>query len=159
MYKCYSLTRFSRSVHAQLLPSACGLYNFTLSVPFDLFMYNSQIANTVSYSTVYWGLQEMSVEAAYTTKLLGQNKSKLGVIVLDNVQNYLLQWDACIGQENLMNVGIAGTFVSLNRVNLQVTDLEDKQACIRQNFWKDVRIWTLLGFINHEHIDSVVTLY
>ena len=122
-------------------------------------MHNSQIANTVSYSTVYQGLQEMSVEAAHTTKLLGQNKSKLGVIVLDNVQNYLLQWDTHIGQKNVMNVGVAETFVSLNGVDLQATDLEDKWAHIRQNLWKDMKIWTLLGFINHEHIDSVMTLH
>ncbi|KAG1768841.1 hypothetical protein EDD22DRAFT_212815 [Suillus occidentalis] len=41
---------FCHSTHAQALPMARGIHEFALSIPYDLFVYNSRIGTSPSYS-------------------------------------------------------------------------------------------------------------
>ena len=54
----------------------------------------------------------------------------MGIIRLDNVQNYLRLRDFRIGRENKMNIGIAATFTEIEGVNSSALDPDDRMRRI-----------------------------
>ncbi|KAG2116380.1 hypothetical protein DEU56DRAFT_919219 [Suillus clintonianus] len=124
---------FCHSTHAQALPMARGIHEFALSIPYDLFVYNSRIGTSPSYSAIYRALQMLSVREADETRLLGQHLTKRGVLVIDNVQNYLRQRDSRIGRSNTMNIGLAGTYIELEDIDILAFDMSAKSRLLDEN--------------------------
>jgi len=102
------------------------MYDFAMSASYDTFQYNCRIGQSVAWSTIYNLLKELSAQEANTTKECGRDITICGVIVLDNVQNYLLQQDFRIGRVHTMNIGIAATYVEVEGVDPKAHDLDDK---------------------------------
>jgi hypothetical protein len=84
------------------------LLYFAFSAPADLFAYSSRIGEMPAYSTISRALSGLSSHEAKVTLTQAQDPTSVPALQIDNVQNYLGQRDLRIGQENKMNVGIAG---------------------------------------------------
>ncbi len=74
-----------------------------------------------AFSTIIQILRDLSEQEAKATLIRGQDPSVVGIIRLDNVQNYLRLRDFRIGRENKMNIGIAATFTEIEGVNSFLT--------------------------------------
>ena len=83
-----------------------------------------------SYPTVLRAMRALSEHEAAITLAHGRNPNTIGIIRLDNVQNYLLQRDPAIGRENKMNIGIAATYyeVDCSELDQSVFDLSQQQG-------------------------------
>ncbi|KAH7918111.1 hypothetical protein BV22DRAFT_1108446 [Leucogyrophana mollusca] len=147
-----SSMNFSRNREAQLLPAAHGLYDFAMSVSFDVFAYNSRIGSTVAWSTVTRALQEMSRQESARVRECGQDLTNWGVIVTDNVQNYLLQPNVA------MKVGLAATYVELEDIDPKAYDFDDKQRQLTESMRSQLTVEQLYSFTNQNHLDTIMTL-
>ncbi|KIK31841.1 hypothetical protein CY34DRAFT_102669, partial [Suillus luteus UH-Slu-Lm8-n1] len=150
---------FCHSTHAQALPMARGIHEFALSIPYDLFVYNSRIGTSLSYSAIYRALQKLSVREAEETRLLGQHLTKRGVLVIDNVQNYLRQRDSRIGRSNTMNIGLAGTYIELEDIDVLAFDMSAKSRLLDENKRTTAKVEDFLDAIDQSHLDTVLTLH
>ncbi|KAG1745953.1 uncharacterized protein EDB91DRAFT_1268746 [Suillus paluster] len=119
--------------HATGSPKARRIHKIALSVPYDLFVYNSRIGQSSSYSAIYRALQMLCLREENQTRLLGQNLTKRGVLVIDNVQNYLRQCDSRICRSNVMNVGLAGTYIELEDIDVLAFDMTAKSRLLDEN--------------------------
>ncbi|KAH7920579.1 hypothetical protein BV22DRAFT_996910, partial [Leucogyrophana mollusca] len=153
-----SSMNFSRNNEAQLLPAARGIYDFAMSVSSEVFEYNSRIGSTVAWSTVRRALQEMSRQEEKRVRECGRELANWGVLVTDNVQNYLLQRDARIGRTNTMNVGLAATYVELEDIDPKAYDLDDKQRRLTESTRSKLTVEQLYEFIDQKHLDLVMSL-
>ncbi|KAH7905521.1 hypothetical protein BJ138DRAFT_1130454 [Hygrophoropsis aurantiaca] len=153
-----SSMNMSRNQRAQRLGMARGILDFASCVPYDAFVYNSRVASSVSYGAVYGGLQKLSQQEALVVREHGRDQTKGAVLVMDNVQNYLLQRDARIGRANTMNVGIAATYIELEDIDPKALDLQDKQERLNENKRKSLSVEQLLQFIDQRHLDTVFSL-
>ncbi|KII83902.1 hypothetical protein PLICRDRAFT_58707, partial [Plicaturopsis crispa FD-325 SS-3] len=88
----------------------------------------------------------------------GRDPTTVGIIRLDNVQNYLLQRDRRIGRENKLNIGIAATYFEAEGVDVEAFDLDDKRRCLADSPRKDLDVHKLLGLLDNEHIEMVGVL-
>jgi hypothetical protein len=70
----------SRDQRASLLPMARGIYDFAMSVSYDVFAYNSRIASTVAYSTVLDTLRELSKQEVKKLEMMGRDTTNWGVL-------------------------------------------------------------------------------
>ena len=145
--------------HANKLSVARAMYDFAMSTSYDNFQYNCRIGQSVAWSTIYNLLKQLSVQEANMTKERGRDLTNWGVIVLDNVQNYLLQQDLRIGRVHTMNIGIAATYVEVEGVDPKAHDLDDKLWRIRTSARKDLTTQDLLGFLDQTHLDTVFSLH
>ncbi|KAG1887445.1 uncharacterized protein F5891DRAFT_1199909 [Suillus fuscotomentosus] len=150
---------FCHSTHAQALPMARGIREFALSIPYDLFVYNSRIGTSPSYSAIYRALQMLSVREADETRLLGQHLTKRGVLVIDNIQNYLRQRDSRIGRSNMMNIGLAGTYIELEDIDVRAFDMSAKSRIFDENRQTTAKVEDFLDAIDKSHLDTVLTLH
>lgn len=150
-----SSLNFSRTNRANLFPTALGLLNFALSAPYDLFLHNSRLGTMPAYSTICKTLKGLAEHEAEVIKLHGEDPKSVGIIWLDNVQNYLLQRDERIGRENTLNIGIAATYVELPNCPPSAMDLEDKRRRLAENRRKDLSVEQLIGFVDMEHREVV----
>ena len=146
---------FSRSHLANLVPLARGLLYFSLSAPYDLYLYNSRIGATPAYSTVYRAMENLASDEAATLKAHGCNPVKFGIVILDNVQTYHLQRDSRIGRENTIKIGVAATYVELPDVDPAAFDLRDKLRRVAESRRKDLTVEDLLGLLDQQHIETV----
>ncbi|KAH9949518.1 hypothetical protein B0H21DRAFT_672644, partial [Amylocystis lapponica] len=149
---------FSCSNRANILPLARGLLYFSLSAPFDLFLYNSRIGATTAYTTVYRAMEALALHEAALLKAHGQDPRSFGVIWMDNVQNYLLQRDPRLGRENTLNIGIAATYVEAPYADPKAFDVEDKRRRLAEGRRKDLTVEDLIGFIDQNHREVVGSL-
>lgn len=111
-----------------------------------------------TYGTVLRAMRVLSEHEAAVTLAHGQNPNSVGVIRLDNVQNYLLQRNPGIGRENKLNIGLAATYYEVEDVDPAVFDLEDKRQRLAENKRKDLTVNQLLAFVDSQHIESVCVL-
>ena len=109
---------YSRNSHANKLAIIKGLFDFAHGVPFNVFACNSRVAYTVSYGAVQHCLEELSQQEARLIVERARDHTRAGVVVMDNVQNYLMQRDIRIGRTHTMNVGLAATYVELEGIHL-----------------------------------------
>ena len=121
---------FARNSRANILGLMKGLFDFAFGVPHDVFTYNCHVANTVSYQAVRRCLEGLSSQEAKL--VMEKGRSVNGVVVMDNVQNYLIQRDARIGRINTMNRGIQSWFL---RVVLESVLGSGFRFCCLQNQW------------------------
>jgi hypothetical protein len=128
---------FARNQQARLLQIAKGILFFALSAPADLFAYESRIGNIPSYSSIYNALRSLAFQEANTTREIGRDPSKWGILRLDNVQQYIRQRDLRIGRENTMNIGIAATYFETVGYPPMAPDIDDKRARLAENKRKD----------------------
>ncbi|KAF9232804.1 hypothetical protein BU15DRAFT_80791 [Melanogaster broomeanus] len=149
----------SRDGLARRLPMTKGMFYFAFGVPHDVFAYNCRVASTVSYGAVYRCLQELSEQEAKAVVEVGRDLSQGGVIVLDNVQNYLIQRDARIGRTNKMNVGIAAMYIELEGMPSSAFNLEDKLERLKNSKRCDLTVEQLIRYIDQPHIDDVMSLH
>lgn len=136
---------------------ARGIHEFALSIPYDLFVYNSRIGTSPSYSAIYRALQMLSVREADETRLLGEHLTKRGVLVIDNVQNYLRQRDSRIGRSNIMNIGLAGTYIELEDIDVRAFDMSAKSRILDENRQTTAKVEDFLDAIDKSHLDTVLT--
>ena len=153
-----STLNFSRSSHANLLPLATALLYIGSSASYDLFRYHARMGNMPMYSTVLRAMRILSEHEAAITLAHGQDPNSIGVIRLDNVQNYLLQCRPGIGRESKLNIGLAATYYEVEDVDPAVFDLEDKRHRLAEKKRKDLTVNQLLGFVDSQHIESVCVL-
>ncbi|KAH9931747.1 hypothetical protein B0H21DRAFT_813891 [Amylocystis lapponica] len=150
-----SSLNFSRSNRANLFPLAHGLLYFSLSAPFDLFHHNSRIGMMPAYNTIYKALEDLAAHEAMVVEALGRDDKRAGTIWCDNVQNYLRQRDARIGRENVLNIGIAATYVEAPECDLKALDVDDKRRRITENRRAGLSVEILLDWIDQEHRETV----
>ncbi|KII90822.1 hypothetical protein PLICRDRAFT_123648 [Plicaturopsis crispa FD-325 SS-3] len=150
-----SSLNFSRSSHANLLPSARGMLYFGSSAPVDLFRYNSRAGNMPAYTSVHRMLRELSLQEAKVTEAHGRDPNTVGIIRLDNVQNYLRQRDHRVGRQNKLNIGIAATYFEVEGIDPKVLDLDDKRRYLAKNLRKDLTVDKLLSLIDNDHLETI----
>ncbi|KAH7902758.1 hypothetical protein BJ138DRAFT_1021562, partial [Hygrophoropsis aurantiaca] len=68
-----SSMNMSRNQQAQRLGMARGILDFASCVPYDVFVYNSRVASSVSYGAVYRGLQKLSDQEALVVRAHGRD--------------------------------------------------------------------------------------
>ncbi|KIJ17495.1 hypothetical protein PAXINDRAFT_9449 [Paxillus involutus ATCC 200175] len=134
------------------------MYQFATLASYDTFAYSSRIARTTAYSTVLRTLRGLSEQEAEAVKELGCDVTKYGVLVTDNVQNYLLQQDARIGCINTMNTGLAATYIEVEDVDPKAFDLEDKRQRLANSRRSGLTVHELHRLIDHQHICDVMGL-
>ena len=110
------------------------------------------------YGTVLRAMRILSEQEAAVTLAHGQDPNSIGVIRLDNVQNYLLQRRPGIGRESKLNIGLAATYYEVEDVDPAVFDLEDKRQRLAEKKRKDLTVNQLLGFVDSQHIESICVL-
>ncbi len=150
-----STLNFTRSSRASLLPTTHGLLHFALSAPFDLFHVNSRLGLMPAYNSIRRDLEQLGAQAAEAVRTIGQDPTCVGVIWLDNVQNYLRLRDMRIGRENILITGVAATFVEAQDCDPKVLDLDDKRARILENRRQGLTVKQLIGFIDQKHRETV----
>lgn len=114
-----------------------------------------------SYSSIYRTLHSLADQEAEVTRLAGRDKTKWGILRLDNVQQYVKQRDMRIGRENAMRVGIAATYFEIP-TELYVkgaSDPGDKRERIAENKRKDLTAHQLLGWIDNQHLEKTLALH
>lgn len=146
---------FSRSSQANLLPLATGLIFFGSSVNFDVFRHHSHIGNVPAYSTILRAMRVLSDREGEDTLAHGLDPSTIGVIRLDNVQNYHRQRDPGIGRENRLNIGLAATYFEVEDVNISAFDLDNKRERISEGHRKTLTAEKLAGYIDSGHLETV----
>ncbi|KAF8193655.1 hypothetical protein BJ912DRAFT_1091531 [Pholiota molesta] len=151
---------YSRSSHAKLLPLATALVYFGSKAPFDLFRYRSRIGDMPSYNTVVRSMDALSECEAALTLAHGLNPATIGVIRLDNVQNYLFQRDTSMGRQNRLNIGLAATYyeIELDGVDISAFDLENVQHTRSQQSRKSFTFHKLHELVDDAHIEAVCIL-
>ena len=112
-----------------------------------------------SYSSTRRAMRALSDHEATVTLTHGQNPDTIGVIRLDNVQNYLLQRDPAIGRENKLNIGLAATYYEIDGtgIDISVFDLS-KQENQDPNLRKSLTAKKFQDLLDHEHIERVCVL-
>ncbi|KII83514.1 hypothetical protein PLICRDRAFT_119348 [Plicaturopsis crispa FD-325 SS-3] len=153
-----SSLNFARSGDARLLPSARGMLYFASSAPVDLFRYNSRAGNMPAYTSIHRMMRALSEQEAKVTEAHGRDPTTVGIIRLDNVQNYLLQRDRRIGRQNKLNIGIAATYFEAEGIDPKAFDLDDKRKRLADSPRKDLDVYKLLGLIDHEHLEIIGVL-
>ena len=128
-------------------------------MPYDFFAYNSRVGTSVSYWSVCKHLKDLSEEAAQTVFDVGRDPGRRVVIVMDNVQNFHLQWDLRIGRENPMNVGLAAMLIEIDGVDPRAFSLDDKQLRLMNSEREALTVGPLLSFIDGPHIETVCSLH
>ncbi|KAG1750427.1 uncharacterized protein EDB91DRAFT_1244005 [Suillus paluster] len=124
---------FCHSTHAQALPMARGIHEFALSIPYDLFVYNSRIGTSPSYSAIYRALQMLS--------------------------NYLRQRDSRIGRSNIMNIGLAGTYIELEDIDVLAFDMSAKSRLLDENRRTTAKVEDFLDAIDQSHLEHKLSSY
>ena len=150
---------YSRNSHANKLTIIKGLFDFAHGVPFDVFACNSHVAYTVSYGAVRHCLEELSQQEARLVDERARDHTRAGVVVMDNIQNYLMQRDIRIGRMHTMNVGLAATYVELEGIHPNALNFADKMAHVANSRRSNLTISQLLGYLDQKHIDTVMTLH
>ena len=90
--------------------------------------------------------------------LRGRDPSVVGIIWLDNIQNYLCLQDFCIRQENKMNIGIVATFMEVEGVDSRVLDPNDRMRWITNSDHTNLTVDRLHRMIDEEHLERVGVL-
>jgi hypothetical protein len=90
--------------------------------------------------------------------LRGRDPSVVGIIRLDNVQNYLRLRDFRIGRENKMNIGIAATFTEVEGVDSRALDPDDRMRRITNSDRANLTVDRLRRMIDEEHLERVGVL-
>ena len=152
-----SQMNFARNNRANILVLMKGLFDFAFGVPHDVFTYNCHVANTVSYQAVRRCLEGLSSQEAKLVMEKGRTVN--GVVVMDNVQNYLIQRDAWIGRINTMNVGIAATFIELEGISPNAFDFSAKMQSLEGSQRHQLTVSRLLCYIDQAHLDKVMSLH
>ena len=83
-----------------------------------------------AFTTIIRMLRDLSEQESHTTFILGRDPSVVGIVRLDNVQNYLRLRDFRIGRENKMNIGIAATFTEIEGVDRRALGPDDRMSGI-----------------------------
>jgi hypothetical protein len=104
-------------------------------------------------------MRSLAEQEAIATKAHGRDPTKWGIIRLDNVQQYIRQRDMRIGRENKMQIGIAATYFETEVFVPGAADLDDKRRRIAENKRKDLTVEQALGWIDHEHLETVGILH
>ena len=112
-----------------------------------------------AYSTLYRALVGLSDHEAQVTLEHGSNPKKSGTIVTDNVQNHLSQTDHRIGRSNVMNVGLAATYIEMEDIPESAFDLEDKRQRLAENKRGKLTVERLLGMVDTKHVNVVFILH
>ncbi|KAJ7911157.1 hypothetical protein B0H13DRAFT_2328599 [Mycena leptocephala] len=114
---------------ARITPTFCrlpvGYFILDALCPLTSWPYNSRIGTMPSYSTIRRHLEGLSSEEALVTSAHGNDPTKAGILLFDNVQNLARVRDHRIGCENHMNVGMSGLWriTYSERANLSVDRL------------------------------------
>lgn len=119
------------------------------------------MANIPSYTTVMRAMRALADHEAKVTLAHGSNTTTLGVIRLDNVQNYLFQRDNAVGRENRLNIGLAATYyeVDLGDIDIKIFSLDAKREVKARGLRQKLDVQSLLGFIDNQHLESVFSLH
>lgn len=131
---------------------------FASSAPVDLFRYHSRTGSMPAYTSIRRLMRALSDQEAKETEAHGRDPTTVGIIRLDNVQNYLLQRDRRIGRENKLNIGIAATYFEAEGVDVKAFDLDDKRRRLADSPRRDLDVHKLLGLLDNEHIETVCVL-
>ncbi|KAF8174754.1 hypothetical protein BJ912DRAFT_1024608 [Pholiota molesta] len=146
-----STLNFARTSRAKLLPLATGILYFGSSASTDLFRYRSRMAEMPSYGSVIRAMRSLSEHEAAVTLEHGRDPNSIGIIRLDNVQNYLLQRDHAIGRENRLNIGLAATYYE---INLDGTDIN-----FSKNLRSQLTVAQLQKMIDTTHLENIGVLH
>ena len=136
-----------------------GLFDFSHGVAFDVFACNSCVAYTVSYGSVQCCLEELSAQEAKLIVECARDLQRGGVLVMDNMQNYLIQQDMHVGRMHTMNIGLAATYIEIEGIHPNTLDFTDKMARLVTSDRANLTVTQLLGYLNQEHMDTVITLH
>ena len=150
---------YSRNSHANMLAMIKGLFDFSHGVAFDVFACNSRVASTVSYGAVRHCLEELSEQESKLIIERARDVRRGGVVVMDNVQNYLIQRDMRIGRTHAMNIGLAATYVEVEGIHPNALDLTDKMARLATSNRANLTVTQLLGYLDQKHDDTVLSLH
>lgn len=104
-------------------------------------------------------MKSLAQQEAEVTKSVGRDPTKYGIIRLDNVQQYIRQRDLRIGRENKMQIGIAATYFEIEGWVPGADDVDDRLRRIAENKRKDLTVDQLLGWIDHEHLETIGILH
>ncbi|KAF8191273.1 hypothetical protein BJ912DRAFT_295157 [Pholiota molesta] len=151
---------YSRSSHAKLLPLATALVYFGSKAPFDLFRYRSRIGDMPSYNTVVRSMDALSECEAALTLSHGLNPATIGIIRLDNVQNYLFQRDTSMGRQNRLNIGLAATYyeIELDGVDISAFELGNVRRTQFEQSRRSLTLHQLHGLVDDAHIEAICVL-
>ncbi|KAF8185692.1 hypothetical protein BJ912DRAFT_1060520 [Pholiota molesta] len=156
-----STLNFARTSRAKLLPLATGILYFGSSASTDLFRYRSRMAEMPSYGSVIRAMRSLSEHEAAVTLEHGRDPNSIGIIRLDNVQNYLLQRDHAIGRENQLNIGLAATYyeINLDGTDINVFNLENKATSLAKNLRSQLTVAQLQKMIDTTHLENIGVLH
>lgn len=116
---------------------------------------------TTSYSNILWTLEELSKDEAKKLKAIGTDTRHGLDLVFDNVQTYAKQWEARIGRDNAMKVGMAATAVEINNFNPEAVKLENRRQLVCEGKQKKMALTVegILKLMNAEHAQIVGALH
>ncbi|KAF9017374.1 hypothetical protein BDZ89DRAFT_1045133 [Hymenopellis radicata] len=151
-----SALNFCRTSRANLLPMSRGLLYFASSASADLIAYNSRLGLSPAYTTIYKSAKFLGIEQGKLSIERGRDPAVVGFGIFDNVQNMHRVRHKRIGQQDVMNVGIAGIFVEAPpSVTVDALDLDDKRMRIKMNLRQHL---TVQSFIDWDHRERVRAL-
>ncbi|KAG6863709.1 hypothetical protein C0991_003757 [Blastosporella zonata] len=153
-----STLNFLHSQSASLLPIAVGLLYFGASASYDLFRYHSRLGGMPAYGTIIRAMRTLSDHEAEVTLAHGRSPSTVGIVRLDNVQNYHVQRDPGIGQANKLNIGLAAMYYEVEGVDVDVFSLASKRECLAQKKRHHLQTDNFLNLVNSDHLETVMSL-
>ncbi|TEB21750.1 hypothetical protein FA13DRAFT_1642380 [Coprinellus micaceus] len=150
---------YTRNSEARLLPLATGLLAFSYSTPINFISYCSRIGLMPAYTTISTALQRLAEHQAAAVKAFARDATRVGFIVMDNVQNYFRVRDQRIGSKNKMNIGLAATFCELRGVDPSVLSFENKQKRVAESDRASLTVYDFLSFVDFKHIETVLSFH
>ncbi|KAI0753498.1 hypothetical protein C8Q80DRAFT_1097118 [Daedaleopsis nitida] len=150
---------YCRTPYARLNHVTRGILYFACGAQQTLFGYNSWIGHTPSWNTTVATLKRLAaLDASYIRKL-GRELLRALMMRTDNVQQHLKQWEARMGKENLMKIGMSAIVNEVHGYDPTAFSLKDKQRRILEDKRKDLTVNQLLGWIDFDHASCVGTLH
>ena len=150
-----STLNFSWSSSANLLPLATGLLYFASSASYDLFRHHAHVGDMPAYSMIMKAMCVLSECEVEKTLQHGADVDSIGVIRLDNVQNYLIQRNPAIGHENKLNIGLSATYYEVEGIDPHVFDLSEKYERLAENKRKDLTVNNFVSLVDSQHLETV----
>lgn len=157
------MINFCRNQHARLYPLVRGIIYMASHVPADIITLNSHMGTTPAIGTIKSALKGFSKQKAMTMRVMGRDTGLVEVngtpmvkanIIIFNSQHFRRQRERRIGRENVMVMGISGTFIQI-LVTSSALDPLDKRYRISFNLRRTVTVEQLLGMIDFPHLRNV----
>jgi hypothetical protein len=135
------------------------MLHFAFLAPVELFRLHNRTAGLPALSTCVRAAKTLGAKGQAILKARGDDPATLDIPRLDNVHNYHMQRDICIGRKNTLHTGLFGaSFEAEDYVNVDAFCLDRFRKAKAASRANEITVEKLCDLLDHEHLSIVVAL-